>query len=386
MSQDHLEPKIESLSVDDKAAAVLPPPKSILVKDGKHFEDVVSNSDTDEDDIEDIEDETDEPLPTEYPGTVIPDEHPQVIEADADLASVYPDDTDYIDLIHLKVASLDNLNLRRFTRVESLCLRQNLLTSMSGVKHLPVDTMEELDLYDNRINHISKSVSHLVNLTTLDLSFNKIKNIKHLEPLTKLENLYFVQNKIKEIKNLSTLINLKNLELGGNKIEQINEDSLSSLVNLEKLWLGKNRISRFQYLDNLTNLKILSIQLNRLTKIEGLDKLVSLEELYLSHNGISEIENLDNLVNLQVLDVTSNKLTLLNNLSHLTKLTDFWCSYNGISSFEEIGQQLGKLPELDTVYFEGNPVQTQSPTAYRRKLRLYLGPSLAKIDATFVKA
>ncbi|CAH2350789.1 protein phosphatase 1 regulatory subunit Sds22p [[Candida] railenensis] len=384
---DNVSKEVETLPLREATEGQEGQPKSIL-KHGNEIEPEYNSSSEEEDENDDEDDdvnEEDEPLPTQYPGTIIPDDHPEEIDADVDLAATYPDDTEYIDLIHLKITSLEALNLERFSKIESLCLRQNLLTSMSAIKHLPKETMEELDLYDNRINHISKSVSLLTNLKNLDFSFNKIKHIKHLETLTKLENLYFVQNKIKEIKNLETLTNLKNLELGGNKIETIEPESLNSLVNLQQLWLGKNRISKFENLNNLHNLKILSIQSNRLTKIEGLEHLKNLEELYLSHNGISKIENLEENTNLQVLDVTSNKLTNLEGLSHLTKLTDFWCSYNKISSFEEIGKELSKLPELDTVYFEGNPVQTQSPTAYRRKLRLYLGPSLTKIDATYVK-
>ena len=43
----------------------------------------------------------------------------------------------------------------------------------------------------------------------------------------------------------------------------------------------------------LTNLKILSIQSNRIGKIEGLDQLANLEELYISHNALTEISGLD---------------------------------------------------------------------------------------------
>lgn len=350
-------------------------------------EDVNILSETDEEndtDGGDAVDDDNEPLPVAYPGTVLPDEHPEQIDADVNLTKGIDPNTDYIDLIHLKISSLEDLQLSQFKKLEALCLRQNLITSITGVKDLPGETMEDLDFYDNRINHISSNIKHLTKLTNLDLSFNKIKNIKNIETLTELTNLYFVQNKIKEIKGLTTLTNLTNLELGGNKIEEIGTDSLSSLVNLKQLWLGKNKIEKLQNLSTLTNLRVLSIQSNRITKIEGLEKLENLEELYLSHNGIEKIEGLDNNKKLKVLDVTSNRFTKLENLSHLKELTDFWCSYNRVSSFEEIEKELGKLPELDTVYFEGNPIQTSNPTAYRRKLRLYLGPSLAKIDATYV--
>ena len=49
-----------------------------------------------------------------------------------------------------------------------------------------------------------------------------------------------------------------------------------------------------QNLSALTNLKILSIQSNRLTEIAGLESLVSLEEFYISHNAIKEITGLEN--------------------------------------------------------------------------------------------
>ena len=44
----------------------------------------------------------------------------------------------------------------------------------------------------------------------------------------------------------------------------------------------------------LKNLRLLSIQSNRLTKIEGLEELDKLEEIYLSHNAIAKIECFQN--------------------------------------------------------------------------------------------
>lgn len=316
---------------------------------------------------------------------VIPDPHREEIAADSDLTSDIEPDVPYLDLVHSRISSMEELNLQKFQKLESLCLRQNLITSIAEVSVLPEETMEELDFYDNRINHISSQVGKLKNLKTLDLSFNKIRNIKNLEALTKLENLYFVQNKIREIKNVECLSSLKNLELGGNRIEHIDE-CVSAVPSLEELWLGKNKIHKLENLQGLTNLRVLSIQSNRITKLEGLDNLVNLEELYISHNGIEKIENLDNNLNLKVVDVSSNKISHLENLKHLSKLTDFWCSSNQISDFAEVERELRHLAELDTVYLEGNPLQTQNPTAYRRKMMLHLGPSVAKIDATYVNS
>ncbi|CAL9737919.1 protein phosphatase 1 regulatory subunit Sds22p [Monosporozyma servazzii] len=315
----------------------------------------------------------------------IPDDKIEYLSADEDLTADLPDDTDTINLIHLKIRALEDLNLIRFTKLNSLCLRQNLIESISEVDSLPVETMEDLDFYDNRIKHISKYVNKLVHLKSLDLSFNNIKHIKNIDKLTELENLYFVQNKIDKIEGLNSLHNLKNLELGGNGITQIEPGCLDGLDKLEEIWLGKNYIPRLINLNPLKSLKILSIQSNKLHNIEGLEELTNLEELYLSHNFISSIEGLENNTKLNTLDITSNRLTKLDNLSHLTELTDIWASFNKIDqSFESLGKELGSLPKLETIYLEGNPIQLQNETSYRRKLILNLGPSLQKIDATYI--
>ena len=49
----------------------------------------------------------------------------------------------------------------------------------------------------------------------------------------------------------------------------------------------------FQNLGSLQRLRILSIQSNRITKLEGLESLTNLEELYISHNGLTKIEGLE---------------------------------------------------------------------------------------------
>ena len=52
----------------------------------------------------------------------------------------------------------------------------------------------------------------------LDMSFNYISQMEHLESLTSLKKLFLIQNKIASITNLQPLVNLTMLELGSNKI------------------------------------------------------------------------------------------------------------------------------------------------------------------------
>ena len=299
------------------------------------------------------------------------------IEADEDLLDDYPLDTEDIDLVHCRISSIPALRLDRFPKVERLCLRQNQISDV----HFPStlgSSLLELDLYDNLISHVN-GFEDLLKMTSLDLSFNKIKHIKNVAHLKELKELYFVQNRIQTIENLEGLGKLKTIELAANRIREI--ENLEPLTSLEELWLGKNKITEIKGISSLTNLRLIDVKSNRLTAISGLTSLTNLEELYISHNAITAISGLESTSKLRVLDISNNQISHLENLTHLNHLEEFWASNNLISSFEEVERELKDKEELQTVYFEGNPLQMRGPAVYRNKVRLTL-PQVQQIDAS----
>jgi protein phosphatase 1 regulatory subunit 7 len=301
------------------------------------------------------------------------------IEADEDLLDDYPVDPEDIDLVHCRISSLPALRLERFTKVQRLCLRQNAISSID----LPANvraTLQELDFYDNLISHI-KGLEDMPALKSLDLSFNKIKHIKNVNHLTTLTELYFVQNRISKIENLEGLSNLTMIELAANRLRVI--ENLDNLTGLRELWLGKNKITEIKNLSPLTNLRLVDLKSNRLTSLSGLSDLTNLEELYVSHNAIPSIPA-DSLIHnkkLRVLDISNNQISHLENISHLTELEELWASSNQLSDFREVERELKDKENLETVYFEMNPLQLQGPAVYRNKVRLAL-PQVKQIDAS----
>ena len=147
---------------------------------------------------------------------------------------------------------------------------------------------------------------------------------------------------------------------------------------MESLFLGKNKITKLQVsptltflaqfylhvhmltlvyilgicqgLDKLLKLKLLSIQSNRLAKIEGLETLVHLEELYISHNGIKKMEGLDTLVNLVTLDLSNNFIKRIENVSHLTKLEEFWVRAVHMQQRQKLVQDCVYYYTLNDIY------------------------------------
>lgn len=309
---------------------------------------------------------------------------PEQIPADDDLLDDEDPNTEDIDLVHCRIASVPSLQLERFTKLKRLCLRQNAIEDVV-LPNVLGTTLEELDLYDNLIKHLEPGqLDPFTSLRTLDLSFNKLKHIKNLSALTSLVEVYFVQNRITKIENLDALKSLTMIELAANRIREI--EGLDHLTQLGELWLGKNKITEIKNIGHLQQLRLLDLKSNRLTAISGLEDLKGLEELYVSHNAITEIgpDSLKNNLKLRVLDISNNRITRLENIGHLKEIEEFWASVNGISDFRELEQQLADKENLETVYFEANPLQLNGPAVYRNKVRLAL-PQVKQIDATFVR-
>lgn len=284
-----------------------------------------------------------------------------------------------LDLNHSRIRRMQDLS--SYTNLIELCMRQNMLTSMSFIENNL--NLEKLDLYDNRLNHV-EGLSNLSKLRVLDLAFNNIRDISPIRqlPHPTLEELYISNNLIKEIPihvfTSTTFENLRILELGSNKILEIR--GLEHLNNLQELYLGKNYIRDIEGLDSLTKLEILALPNNKIKQISGLMNLVNLKELYLSHN---ELESLNGDIPscLTTLDVANNKIShICRSVSKLNNLKEFWANNNRLSIYEEL-EYLDK--NLESIYLEGNPLQT-STAQYRTKLRLIF-PDIKQIDALLTR-
>ena len=92
-------------------------------------------------------------------------------------------------------------------------------------------------------------IEYFINLRSLDISWNKIKDIKNLAGLTRLTYLRAFGNAIQDAKPLSGLTNLTQLNLGGNKLKSVK--SLVGLTNLTELLLSDNPIKDFSPLKDI---------------------------------------------------------------------------------------------------------------------------------------
>ncbi|MBW4623491.1 MAG: leucine-rich repeat domain-containing protein [Cyanosarcina radialis HA8281-LM2] len=100
----------------------------------------------------------------------------------------------------------------------------------------------------------------LSRLISLDLSYDRITDLKPISTLTNLTSLEIFYNQIADLQPLSNLTNLRDLYLGANQIKDITP--LSNLTNLKTLHLFGNQITDIKPLSSLTTLTILSLDNN----------------------------------------------------------------------------------------------------------------------------
>ncbi len=102
----------------------------------------------------------------------------------------------------------------------------------------------------------------VLQITSLDVGYYGIANLKELEHFTNLERLTVCYKSLDgaSLSSLQRLTNLRYLDLEGNQIEQVT--SLRNLTNLTYLDLSYNSIADFTPLKDLTRLQTLYINGN----------------------------------------------------------------------------------------------------------------------------
>lgn len=154
-----------------------------------------------------------------------------------------------------------------------------------------------------RIDHQNLTLRKMSgSLRTLDLSFNLLRAMAHIDALANLRELNLGFNHLAEIEPLK-LPNLHTLILNGNQITKIR--NIRHLRKLERLSLDGNLIKDLtaDSTEPLLELKELSLQRNQIKSIEAFGSFPNLEELGLSGNPLSVIfpEAFSQLKHLQVL-------------------------------------------------------------------------------------
>lgn len=199
--------------------------------------------------------------------------------------------------------------------------------------------------YNNLEHRLLESKKN--NYEYLDLSYMKLEKIPELNKniINKIEHLFLNNNNFIIMPDLSNYINLKTVDINNNKLKNINNmpenilefscsnNKISKIVsndNLIRLNCSNNKLKE---LSNFNNLEILECSDNIL---ETLPELNNIKKIYCKNNKLTEIKNYNNLLHLTC---SNNNIINLENLENLQEL---FCDNNN---------KLTNLPMLNKLEF-----------------------------------
>lgn len=232
-----------------------------------------------------------------------------------------------------------------FVKINMDELKNNLSGTISkGAEEIYLKNIKDLGELIFLVEGETITFDALLNYSLMEASSEKIKKlelrkfgIKTIENLLfeGIEKFFLDDNKIKSIENIckcsdfnyifyanndsfyciKKLINLKILSLNNNKVKNL--DGIQHLVNLRKLSLKNNNIKDIILIGSCNELVFLDLSNNNIKNIDAIYLLQKLKSLNLSNNKIKLIKkNIINLTSLENLDVTNNQIEKLEFVSY----------------------------------------------------------------------
>ncbi|XP_055619674.1 protein flightless-1 [Toxorhynchites rutilus septentrionalis] len=250
--------------------------------------------------------------------------------------------------------------------LRSLNMRRNNIKS-SGIPNelFDLDELTTLDLSHNKLKEVPEGLEKAKSLLVLNLSNNQIESIPPslFINLTDLLFLDLSNNKLETLPpQTRRLSNLQTLILNDNPLELFQLRQLPSLQNLVCLQMRNTQRTLTNFptsLDSLSNLQELDLSQNALSKIpDALYNLANLKRLNLNDNVIQEISPLiENLAKLETLNLSRNQLVLLpSTLCKLQSLRRLYVNDNQLN-FEGIPSSIGKLGALEVFSASNNQLE-----------------------------
>ncbi len=172
-----------------------------------------------------------------------------------------------------------------------------------------------LDAPESRITNLA-DMEYAVNLKSLILSHNHIRDITPLAGLTKLVVLAVHDNPIRDLTPISDMTRLDYLGVNACPVSDLRP--LATLTSLRRFDAIYCEITDISPIANLTHLHTLHLEHNQIEDITPLAGLTELQKLYLENNRIKDLSPLVGLINLEILRIHNNLYTDTSPLSGLT--------------------------------------------------------------------
>jgi Leucine-rich repeat (LRR) protein len=179
-----------------------------------------------------------------------------------------------------------------------------------------------------------------------------LRSLAEIRLQPKVVALDLQSNRIPAVVRIANAAQLECLLLGDNLLEDLSESQLPDYSELRILDLGTNLISKIQTVDELRHLVALDMSRNRIAVLENLEGLTALQSLWIGQNRIHSVFLTQSLLSLTFLDASFNYLQDFPIASRFPNLTTLELNHCFISSF----RCFCNLPKLQNLSISHNQI------------------------------
>ncbi|CAL5970203.1 leucine-rich_repeat domain-containing protein [Hexamita inflata] len=181
-------------------------------------------------------------------------------------------------------------------------IQKDNIKSIQFVDELPVNELKLICLPDIRFDRVPTKLTKLHFIACEQANFTGLEQMSQLTFLRIFSNMSL----LKHVNFISTLVNLTILDLSSNRIKDLSP--LENLIELQEINLSFNTIEDISPLRKLVKTELLDLQSNNIVDINPLKYLKELKELNLQNNLLFTIKPIWFLEKLTVCDVTQNMI------------------------------------------------------------------------------
>lgn len=245
-----------------------------------------------------------------------------------------------LSLQHNLIANIDQTSLHGLSAsLTSLNLAANKLKFIHRDALRNITMLKQLQLQENELEKVPEALSHLNQLTHLNLASNLIGQMPRdfMQPGSKLQELNLAANLIPNIvqDTFNNTVDISVINLARNEIGNIDQGSLVRLSNLTELDLAHNRLTEIDgVFPSLSSLRLLNVSMNQLKWFDMAFVPKQLLVVDIQGNHIEALGNYFKMVDgfsLKYLDASNNKISALGTHTFVDSLEDVNLASNNIS-------------------------------------------------------
>lgn len=238
----------------------------------------------------------------------------------------------HVDLQGRSLVTIPITLYKKATEIISINLSRNLALDVPRDFIQACINLREIKFIGNEAWRLPASLSWASRLTVLDISNNRLEQLKSAE-----------------LDRLSSLVSIK---MANNKLSEL-PPYFANFRHLRSLLMSSNNFTEFpELICRMKALVDLDISFNRISALSNIGQVTTLERLWVTNNDLKGPlkESFKNMVNLKEIDARFNGITNIDNVTRLPNVEMLLVGHNHISTFA------GSFPKLRSLVMDHCPV------------------------------